>query len=60
MDRDRYRLREFADFREKYSMSPDAEQQQYLRDHHLGLEAKVEKRVVEEDVLVVKTKKDAK
>ncbi len=28
MDRDRYRLREFADFREKYSMSPDAEQQQ--------------------------------
>ncbi len=41
-------------------LATDAEQQQYLRDHHLGLEAKVEKRVVEEDVLVVKTKKDAK
>jgi hypothetical protein len=38
----------------------DAEQQQYLRDHHLSLEAKVEERTAKEDVLVIKAKKDPK
>lgn len=38
----------------------DAEQQQYLRDHHLSLEATVEKRPSTEDTLVIKAKKDAK
>lgn len=38
----------------------DAEQQQYLRDHHLSVEATVKQRTAKEDVLEIKAKKDAK
>jgi hypothetical protein len=41
-------------------LAVDAEQQQYLRDHHLSVEATVKERTVKEDVLEIKAKKDAK